>query len=219
MMFYLFSGSIINMKKINTFVKRLDKIGIKVELVSNYPWIYIRSINGKYVTEKFQGNHGFTVAFSPIREGQELQFTDIGEIFKLLRKYTKSMYNLFLDDTRSPIDVYRYTFKYIYVENEWTIVRNYDEFVKVIETNGVPDIISFDHDLADEHYGTHDHLTQDEYDLYTEKTGYHCAKWLINYCIDKGLDLPKTILIHTMNAVGARNIASLFNTYEKVHGK
>jgi hypothetical protein len=33
------------------------------------------------------GDHGFTIAFYPIRKDQELQFTDIGEIFKLIRKY------------------------------------------------------------------------------------------------------------------------------------
>lgn len=129
------------------------------------------------------------------------------------------MYNLFLDDTRFPEDTYRYMHNNIYVEKEWKIVRNYDEFVKTIETDGIPDVISFDHDLSDEHYGIHDHLTQDEYDLYTEKTGYHCAKWLIYYCIDKKLKIPETILIHTMNVVGGQNIVSLFNSYYKVYGK
>lgn len=73
--------------KITTFVDRLSKLGIKLQLAGNYPWIYIDSINGKRVTEKFQGNHGFTIAFLPIRKDQELNFTDIGEIFKLIRKY------------------------------------------------------------------------------------------------------------------------------------
>lgn len=73
--------------KINRFVERLKKIGIDVELGSNYPWIYLVKINGKRVTEKFQGNHGFTVAFYPIRKEQSLHFTDITEIFKLIRKY------------------------------------------------------------------------------------------------------------------------------------
>jgi hypothetical protein len=50
---------------------------------------------------------------------------------------------------------------------------------------------------------------------YEEKTGYHCAKWLIDYCIDNKLELPKTILIHSMNPVGSRNIKSLFDSYFK----
>ena len=70
------------------FVNRLKKIGIEVELVCNYPWVYITSINGKAVTERFRAEHGFTVAFMPVRyEDHKIKFTDIGEIFKLLRKY------------------------------------------------------------------------------------------------------------------------------------
>jgi len=73
--------------KLGVFINRLNKIGIKIELVNNYPWIYIDKINGKKVTEKLDGNHGFTIAFLPIRNNQELNFTDISEIFKLIRNY------------------------------------------------------------------------------------------------------------------------------------
>lgn len=73
--------------KLTIFINRLRKLGVDIKLVGNYPWIYIDTINGKKVTERFEGNHGFTIAFLPIRVGQELHFTDIGEIFKLLRKY------------------------------------------------------------------------------------------------------------------------------------
>ncbi len=75
------------MDKITVFVERLQKLDIEVKLGGNYPWIYIDYINGKRVTEKFQANHGFTLAFTPIKKGQELKFTDIKEIFKLVRKY------------------------------------------------------------------------------------------------------------------------------------
>ena len=75
------------MDKITVFVGRLKRIGIDVELNSNYPWIYITKINGKKIIETFQANHGFTVAFSsPLIDG-ESAFTDITEIFKLIRKY------------------------------------------------------------------------------------------------------------------------------------
>lgn len=73
--------------KLTIFVARMKKLDIDIKLVCNYPWIYIDEINGKRVTEKFQGNHGFTIAFLPIRKDQELNFTDIGEIFRLVRKY------------------------------------------------------------------------------------------------------------------------------------
>lgn len=62
-------------------------IFIDIKLVGNLPRIYIDTINGKRVIDKFQSNHGFTIAFTPIKDNQELKFTDIGEIFKLIRKY------------------------------------------------------------------------------------------------------------------------------------
>jgi len=73
--------------KLTIFLDRMKKIGVDITLVENYPWVYIDKINGKRVTEKFQGNHGFTIAFLPIRQDQELKFTDIGKIFLLIRKY------------------------------------------------------------------------------------------------------------------------------------
>ncbi len=73
--------------KLKVFVDRMKRININVKLVGNYPWIYIDEINGKRVTEKFEGNHGFTIAFLPVRIDRELEFTDISEIFKLIRKY------------------------------------------------------------------------------------------------------------------------------------
>jgi len=75
--------------KISVFLARLKKIGIEVKLGGNYPWIYIDHINGKRVTEIFQANHGFTLAFTPVKKGQETEFTDITEIFKLVRNYCK----------------------------------------------------------------------------------------------------------------------------------
>ena len=74
--------------KIKVFVERLKKIGIDVKLSGNYPWVYITEICGKRVTEKFYGNHGFTIIFLPVRnDSPPSDFTDIEEIFKLIRKY------------------------------------------------------------------------------------------------------------------------------------
>ena len=76
------------MNKIDTFMRRMGRIGIDIKLALNYPWIYVTHINGKRVRETFQAFHGFTIAFMPIRKDQELQFTDIKRIFELIRKYT-----------------------------------------------------------------------------------------------------------------------------------
>lgn len=74
------------MKKIETVIRRLNKIGIKIELFFNYPWIYLDTINNKKVIEIYEAEHGFTIAFLPLK-GKELEFTNISEIFKLIRKY------------------------------------------------------------------------------------------------------------------------------------
>ena len=76
--------------KIKVFVERLKKIGIEVKLMGNYPWVYIDEICGIKVKERFLGNHGFTLIFLPGRlDSPPSEFTDITEIFKLIRKYSR----------------------------------------------------------------------------------------------------------------------------------
>ena len=72
---------------INRLVPRLRKIGIDVELIGNYPWIYLDTVNSNKVKEKFEANHGFTIAFLPIRNDQKMELTDIGKVFEIIRKY------------------------------------------------------------------------------------------------------------------------------------
>ncbi len=70
--------------------RRLEKLAIKLECIGNYPWIYLDKVNGNKVKEKFLGDHGFTIAFLPIkRENKFLVLTDTAEIFKIIRKYGK----------------------------------------------------------------------------------------------------------------------------------
>ena len=75
------------MDMLDVFMRRMGKLGIKIELSANYPWVYIKKINGMVVKEKYLGNHGFTIAFLPIKDGQSIKFTDIGVVFNLIRKY------------------------------------------------------------------------------------------------------------------------------------
>lgn len=74
------------MTTIDSFVKRLAKIGIDVQLVGNYPWVYLDKVNGKKVQGRLYGNHGFTVFFQAIRIGQKDRMTDIKLIFKKIRE-------------------------------------------------------------------------------------------------------------------------------------
>jgi hypothetical protein len=122
---------------------------------------------------------------------------------------------LFLDDIRMPYEVGNYMIpievRFFYRTKEWNIVRNYKEFVDDINKNGLPYLVSFDHDLADIHY---DPKTWTESFKYHEETGYDCAKWLVNYCMQNKLKLPK-YLCHSMNPIGKQNIISYLENYKK----
>ena len=126
----------------------------------------------------------------------------------------KNMFKLFLDDFRTPADAFMYTKNPVYLESDWVVVRSYDEFVKTIMEKGVPHTISFDHDLGPEAYK---HQMDISYDQFTEKTGFHCAKWFIEYCIDSKHLITGKVYIHSMNPAGSQNIESLFRTYDKLY--
>jgi len=125
-------------------------------------------------------------------------------------------YNIFLDDER-PMDKTTWV---TFPEGMWVVARNFEDFVSTIEAMGLPEFISFDHDLADEHYqeGAKSNYTQFNYDNITEKTGMCCAKWLIEYCIDHDLDPPKW-QCHTKNPCGADNINGLLKNYAEFRSK
>ena len=50
------------------FVRRLKKIGIELELIGNYPWIYLRSVNGNWIKDEdfINANHGFTIGWGVV---------------------------------------------------------------------------------------------------------------------------------------------------------
>jgi len=109
------------------------------------------------------------------------------------------MYNLFLDDVRDAN-------KFLQDIRVWETARDYNQFVRLILKKGLPQFISFDHDLAWEHYGN-PNVSQ-----YTEKTGYDCAKWLVEFCMKTEQPLPD-FQVHSMNPVGKINIQSLLTNY------
>lgn len=126
-------------------------------------------------------------------------------------------YKLFLDDIREIKDVCGYIKNEIYLDEDWVIVRDYNEFVDKISTDGMPFLISFDHDLSKEHYNPlmYEGETYNElYDQFKEKTGFDCAKWLIDFCMDNKIKLPD-FMVHSMNPVGGNNIKGLLENYRK----
>ncbi len=132
------------------------------------------------------------------------------------------MKKLFLDDLRIPSDCvtihympYRIHDLSIYNE-EWDIVRSHGQFLKWIETNGLPGFVSFDHDLGDS-TNLREVLPIWEWfdiDNNREYTGMDSAKWLVNYCIDNDLKLPE-FAVHSANPSGYENIDGLLKSFKK----
>lgn len=119
-------------------------------------------------------------------------------------------YVLFIDDERNPDDVTWVQFP----RDETTfVVRSYDAFVEHVTKCGMPDFVCFDHDLADEHYvamlkensDNPVNLLNTIVDYGVEKTGYDCAKWLVDHCADNNYKFPDFV-VHSMNPIGRDRI-------------
>lgn len=108
--------------------------------------------------------------------------------------------NIFLDDYRMP----KYVTWLALPKVEWTIVRNYDDFVALLkDLPEAPEFVAFDHDLADAHY-------RNDFSNPNEKTGLDCAKALFNICLEKGWKLPQWVT-HSLNPAGRDNINAYLN--------
>lgn len=130
-------------------------------------------------------------------------------------------HRIYLDDVRTPID------------STWIVVRNYDEFVKKVEELGLETIatISLDHDLGDSAMREYFNNVSPNYSLdygnIDEKTGYDCAKWLVNHFYDKNekwsqkpRDVKRAsamqfplIYTHSANPIGSANIMGYINNF------
>lgn len=95
-------------------------------------------------------------------------------------------WKLFIDDERNP------------PKGEWVICRNFTEVVEVVNGLGMPDHISFDHDLGE-----------------VEPSGMAIAKWLIDKDMDGNLTFSPdfTFSVHSANPPGAENIQYLMESY------
>ena len=116
---------------------------------------------------------------------------------------------IYLDDVRTPI------------EDDWIVVRSYDEFVAKVNEIGLENIqyISLDHDLGDSamrewHTNVYVNYKLD-YNNITEKTGMDCAKWLVEQWLD-GKPVVE-VYTHSANAIGSANIMGYINNYCHIH--
>lgn len=106
---------------------------------------------------------------------------------------------LWLDDIRNPKTadwLIQYAPEYAYDDVNVVWVKDPIEFREWIEKNGVPHTVAFDHDLG------------------VEVSGFDCAKWLVNYCMDNKVDLPKWT-VQSANPVGRNNINGIMNNFRK----
>lgn len=99
-------------------------------------------------------------------------------------------YSLFLDDERHPK-----------TERSFIVVRSFDEAVQFVEENGIPEYISFDHDLG------------------TGESGYDFAKWICTYMLDNiGTAKMFEWNVHSANPVGAENINAYLRNFSEYWG-
>ena len=101
------------------------------------------------------------------------------------------MTKLYLDDIREPDDA------------DCIVARSFDEATNFVLERGVPEFISFDHDL-----GCSD-------DGQINPSGYDFARWLVESDISGLITSPDdfTFAIHSQNPVGSKNIEMLLNRY------
>jgi hypothetical protein len=113
---------------------------------------------------------------------------------------------IYLDDVRTPND------------EDWIVVRNYEQIVARIEKHGLEniDVISLDHDLGDQAMMEYYNNVRDNYTLdysnIQEKTGYDVCKFLVNKSIETGIPLPQ-IYVHSANPIGSGNMMGYINNY------
>ena len=125
---------------------------------------------------------------------------------------------LWLDDVRDPNDDDWLIFSPIERPFEVHWAKTYGDFVGWISVNGLPDGICFDHDLGDVPSIKAETEVEEWFSIQAgrEYTGYDCAKWLVDYCIDNDLSLPEWN-IQSANPIGADNIRSLLNNFQKTY--
>ena len=137
---------------------------------------------------------------------------------------------IYLDDIRTPISPNN---AWVDGIEEWTVVRNYEEFVAKVLELGLSNIelISLDHDLGDtamnEYFKNVSPNYQLNYDNIEEKTGFDCCKWIINHFYDtnpKRVNMSRLdkkqypikfpeVVIHSANPIGSANMMGYINNF------
>lgn len=107
--------------------------------------------------------------------------------------------------------------------NPWIVCQHPNDFCDYIRKHPLPDMISLNHDFADEHYidfANHQAIGIEaiNYDKFKVATGLHLMRWLIHWCMENDLDLP-VINVHSENTLGTANMVQEANAYYKHRGQ
>ena len=111
-------------------------------------------------------------------------------------------WKLFVDDERDPefLQLLSAQGEPIDPEGPWITARSQYEAQTLIADQGLPTMMSFDHDFGPEEAGN----------------GHRLAKWLVEQDLDGALDLTHlSYQVHSRNPVGARNIRGVLDQYLK----
>jgi hypothetical protein len=104
---------------------------------------------------------------------------------------------IFLDDIRNPPD------------DSWILVRSWDEAVGFVQKYGIPQEVSFDHDLG---------INEETGEV--AKTGMAFAKYLVNLDLDTDeMPIDFKFVVHSANPIGRDNITFLLNKYLEIKKK
>lgn len=144
---------------------------------------------------------------------------------RIFRKSMKPSYKLFLDDYRVPEKAWLHDSDcYLLTASstrkwDWEVVRNYRAFRAIVDNKGIPEVVSFDNDLNEDHMVAFHKTLGDgiyEWENLTE-TGIHCVLYLIEKCKEQKVPFPK-YYIHSANHFARPIIKKLIDDYTDISG-
>ena len=120
---------------------------------------------------------------------------------------------LFVDDHRDPPENLSMVFD---------TVRDFDGLKEWVEVNGIPNLVSFDHDLHAEHTsffyenGGWGSPPDPDQGCFVNPTGYELAEWLLRESVERGVH-PRYMMVHSRNPLGSDRILSLLTAHTESH--
>lgn len=97
----------------------------------------------------------------------------------------QAKYKLFIDDEREP------------VSDDWIVARSSRAAAMAVSVYGMPNYISFDHDLGG------------------EDTSMLFLRWLADTCLEDGTKFSFGYTVHSQNPVGRDNIIGFIESFKR----